>query len=54
MDYINRLDNYDGTEIAKIALGEPYLLYEEAFLILKKAGNNKEAMDVLLNNIENM
>lgn len=24
MDYINRLDNYDGPEIAKIALGDPY------------------------------
>lgn len=24
MDYINRLDNYDGPEIAKIALGEQY------------------------------
>jgi len=22
MDYINRLDNYDGPELAKIALGE--------------------------------
>merc|ERR1711998_204693 len=28
MDYINRLDNYDGPEIAKIALGDPYNLYE--------------------------
>ena len=28
MDYINRLDNYDGVEIAKIALDPKYGLYE--------------------------
>jgi len=54
MDYINRLDNYDGPEIAKIALGEPYRLYEEAFLIYKKCNLNSEAMDTLLTNIESM
>merc|ERR1719163_2598005 len=54
MDYINRLDNYDGPEIAKIALGEPYLLYEEAFLIYKKCNLNTEAMDTLLTNIESL
>eukprot|EP00931_Biecheleriopsis_adriatica_P100318 TRINITY_DN7555_c0_g2_i1.p1 TRINITY_DN7555_c0_g2~~TRINITY_DN7555_c0_g2_i1.p1 ORF type:complete len:1123 (+),score=330.73 TRINITY_DN7555_c0_g2_i1:152-3370(+) len=52
MDYINRLDNYDGPEIAKIALGEPYCLYEEAFLIYKKVNLNSEAMEVLLQNLE--
>ena len=36
MDYINRLDNYDGPEIAKIALGDQYRLYEEAFVIYNK------------------
>jgi len=36
MDYIKRLDNYDGPEIAKIALGEDYQLYEEAFCIYDK------------------
>merc|ERR1711998_830024 len=54
MDYINRLDNYDGPEIAKIALGDPYRLYEEAFLIYKKCDLNSEAMDTLLTNIESM
>merc|ERR1712151_1351033 len=54
MDYINRLDNYDGPEIAKIALGEPYRLYEEAFLIYKKSDLNSEAMDTLLTNIESV
>merc|ERR1712137_1095320 len=54
MDYINRLDNYDGPEIAGIALGNPYRLYEEAFLIYKKCGLNSEAMDTLLTNIESV
>ncbi|CAE8586426.1 unnamed protein product [Polarella glacialis] len=54
MDYINRLDNYDGPEIAKIALGDPYGLYEEAFLIYKKSGLNAEAMETLLTNIDSI
>jgi clathrin heavy chain len=36
MDYINRLDNYDGPEIAKIALNDQYRLFEEAFVIYNK------------------
>jgi clathrin heavy chain len=35
-DYINRLDNFDGPEIAKIAASEQYELYEEAFTIYVK------------------
>jgi len=54
MDYINRLDNYDGPTIAKVALGHPYNLYEEAFLIYKKCNMNSEAMDTLLTNIESI
>eukprot|EP00746_Dinoflagellata_sp_MGD_P128868 gnl/MRDRNA2_/MRDRNA2_63153_c0_seq1.p1 gnl/MRDRNA2_/MRDRNA2_63153_c0~~gnl/MRDRNA2_/MRDRNA2_63153_c0_seq1.p1 ORF type:complete len:1693 (+),score=391.73 gnl/MRDRNA2_/MRDRNA2_63153_c0_seq1:1-5079(+) len=54
MDYINRLDNYDGPEIAKIALGEPYHLVEEAFLIYKKCGLETDAMDTLLTSIESL
>eukprot|EP00397_Hematodinium_sp_SG-2012_P000429 GEMP01000429.1.p1 GENE.GEMP01000429.1~~GEMP01000429.1.p1 ORF type:complete len:1703 (+),score=505.89 GEMP01000429.1:149-5257(+) len=54
MDYINRLDNYDGPEIAKIALGEPYRLYEEAFLIYKNCKMQAEAMDTLLTNIDSL
>jgi clathrin heavy chain len=54
MDYINRLDNYDGPTIAKVALGNPYNLYEEAFLIYKKCNLNSEAMDTLLTNIESL
>jgi len=54
MDYINRLDNYDGPEIAKIALGDPYGLFEEAFLIYKKCGQNADAMETLLTNIDSV
>lgn len=54
MDYINRLDNYDGPEIAKIAAGEPYCLHEEAFLIYKKSGMNGEAIDILLTSIKSI
>eukprot|EP00742_Colponemidia_sp_Colp-10_P000714 GILJ01000776.1.p1 GENE.GILJ01000776.1~~GILJ01000776.1.p1 ORF type:complete len:1719 (+),score=373.80 GILJ01000776.1:96-5252(+) len=54
MDYINRLDNYDGPDIAKIALGEQYKLYEEAFVIYKKFKLNVDAVEVLLNNVENI
>ena len=36
MEYINRLDNFDGPEIAKIAVGEQYELFEEAIVIYNK------------------
>jgi len=54
MDYINRLDNYEGPEIAKIMLGEEYKLYEEAFVIYKKCNMLSEAMETLLTNIESI
>lgn len=54
MDYINRLDNYDSKEIAQIALGDNYTLYEEAYIIYKKNGFNVEAIEVLLNNIDDI
>jgi clathrin heavy chain len=38
MDYVNRLDNFDGPDIAKIAVGEQYNLFEEAFTIYVKFG----------------
>ncbi len=38
MEYINRLDNFDGPDIAKIASGEQYGLYEEALTIYVKFG----------------
>lgn len=54
MDYINRLDNYDGPEIAKIALGEQYQLYEEAYIIYVKNNLPVQAIEVLLNNIDDI
>merc|ERR1719409_1346734 len=54
MDYINRLDNYDGPEIAKVALGEQFQLYEEAFLIYKKCNMSGDAMDTLLANLDDL
>uniref|UniRef100_A0A7S4QZJ1 Clathrin heavy chain n=1 Tax=Alexandrium monilatum TaxID=311494 RepID=A0A7S4QZJ1_9DINO len=54
MDYVNRLDDFDGPSIASIAVGEPYCLFEEAFTIYKKCGLNADAMEVLLTNIESV
>ncbi|CAD7945130.1 unnamed protein product [Amoebophrya sp. A120] len=54
MDYINRLTSYNGPEIAKVALGPEYKLYEEAFVIYKKGEMHPEAMDVLLLNIDSI
>ena len=51
MDYINRLDNYDTSEIIKFALNPQFGLYEEALVVLKKTKQHVEAMNVLLNNI---
>jgi len=36
MEYINRLDNFDGPEIAKIAVSSEYELFEEGFVIYQK------------------
>ena len=54
MDYINRLDNYDGPEIAKVALKDEYKLYEEAFTVYKKIKMNKDAINVLLENLDDI
>ena len=50
MDYINRLDNYDGVELAKIAQEDQYQLYDEALCIYKKFGESVEAIKILLEN----
>lgn len=54
MDYVNRLDNFDGPDIARIAVGEQYKLYEEAFVIYKKTEHNVDAIGVLLDYIKDM
>ena len=54
MEYINRLDNFDSAEIARIALRDEYQLYEEAFTIYKKAGAHLDAVNVLLAKIQDI
>ncbi len=54
MDYINRLDNYDGVELAKLAQKEQYQLYDEALCIYKKFGEHVEAVRVLIHNLQNI
>eukprot|EP00011_Vannellida_sp_DIVA3-517-6-12_P006730 CAMPEP_0114634276 /NCGR_PEP_ID=MMETSP0168-20121206/15897_1 /TAXON_ID=95228 ORGANISM="Vannella sp., Strain DIVA3 517/6/12" /NCGR_SAMPLE_ID=MMETSP0168 /ASSEMBLY_ACC=CAM_ASM_000044 /LENGTH=1681 /DNA_ID=CAMNT_0001845973 /DNA_START=191 /DNA_END=5236 /DNA_ORIENTATION=+ len=49
MDYINRLDNYDATDIANIAVTAS--LHEEAFTIYKKFQHHGQAIQVLINHI---
>jgi clathrin heavy chain len=54
MDYINRLDNYDGVELAKIAQEDQYQLYDEALCIYKKFGESVEAIKILLEKQNNL
>ena len=54
MDYINRLDNYDGIKLANIAKEPQHALYEEALCIFKKFNEPVEAIRVLLYNLENV
>ncbi|MBA0839753.1 hypothetical protein Goarm_005453, partial [Gossypium armourianum] len=52
MDYINRLDNFDGPAVGEVAVEAQ--LYEEAFSIFKKFNLNVQAVNVLLDNIRNI
>jgi len=64
MEYINRLDNFDGPEIAKIAAGDQYELFEEALTIYIKFGKNSTgeeqiahhvaAVEVIVDNIRDL
>ena len=54
MDYINRLDNYDGLKLAAVAKEAQHGLYEEALCIYKKFNEPVEAIRVLLYNLENI
>ena len=51
LDYINRLDNFDGPDIALLALSDEYKLFEEAFAIYKKFDLHVEAVNVLIDNL---
>ena len=44
MDYVNRLDAFNGPEVGEIAVGNE--LYEEAFCIFKKFDLHVDAMKV--------
>ncbi|KHN42022.1 Clathrin heavy chain 1 [Glycine soja] len=50
MDYINRLDNFDGPAVGEVAVEAQ--LYEEAFSIFKKFNLNVQAVNVLLDNLQ--
>merc|ERR1719400_2141920 len=52
MEYIERLDNYDAPDIANIAIQSQ--LYEEAFAIFKKFEVNSSAVQVLIENVNNL
>jgi clathrin heavy chain len=52
MDYIHRLDNFDGPAVGEIAVGAE--LYEEAFAIFKKFDLNVQAVNVLLDNMRSI
>uniref|UniRef100_A0A2P2MW85 Clathrin heavy chain n=1 Tax=Rhizophora mucronata TaxID=61149 RepID=A0A2P2MW85_RHIMU len=52
MDYINRLDNFDGPTIGEMAVEAQ--LYEEAFAIFKKFNLSVQAVDVLLDKIQSI
>ncbi|KAF6167968.1 hypothetical protein GIB67_020538 [Kingdonia uniflora] len=52
MDYINRLDNFDGSDFGEIVVKAQ--LYEEAFAVFKKFNLNVQAVNVLLYNIQSI
>lgn len=52
MEYINRLDNYDAPDIANIAINNQ--LYEEAFAIFKKFDVNISAIQVLIEQVNDL
>jgi len=52
MDYVNRLDNFDGPAVGEIAVSAE--LFEEAFAIFKKFNLNVQAVNVLLDNVESI
>ncbi|KAI0987660.1 hypothetical protein GJ496_003725 [Pomphorhynchus laevis] len=52
MDYIDKLDNYDAPDIANIAIQNK--LYDEAFAIFKRFSVNTSAIQVLIDNLDNI
>jgi len=60
MDYINKLDNFDGPIVGGIdvpivgGIDVGAKLYEEALAVVKKFDLNVQAMNVLLDNIHSI
>ena len=54
MDYINRLDHYEGEEVAKICADDEYQLYDEALAIYKKFDMPVDAIKILLHKQKNI
>ncbi|WZY96091.1 hypothetical protein YC2023_068420 [Brassica napus] len=52
MDYVNRLENFDGPVVGEMAVEAQ--LFEEAFAIFKKFNLNVEAVNVLLDNVKSI
>jgi clathrin heavy chain len=52
VDYINRLDNFDGPIVGGIDVGVK--LYEETIAMVKKFDFNVQAVNVLLDNIHSI
>jgi clathrin heavy chain len=52
MEYVNRLDNYDGPDIAKIAVEDEYQLYEEAYTIYVKVAKTSTGEAQVMNHVE--
>ncbi|GKE01692.1 clathrin heavy chain 1-like protein isoform X2, partial [Tanacetum coccineum] len=52
MDYINRLDHFDGPAVGEVAVEAQ--LYEEAFAIFKKFNLHVQGVNVLLDNIQSI
>ena len=51
MEYINRLDNFDGPDIAKIAASDQHELYEEALTIYVKFGKKSTGEEQLQHHV---
>ena len=52
MDYVNRLEDYNAPKLAQKAI--EHGLYEEAFAMYVKVGNNDEAVNILLTYIKDL
>lgn len=50
MDYVNRMDNFDGAAVGDIAVGSE--LYDEAYAIYKKFKLHSQAISVLIDNLQ--